>query len=168
MSVQPNKSVEANVSGAIYNDVEINSAKVDSREDSLGNLLFHMHSVHLKPILFAKEETSLQFYEHVGEYTTAFVVSLSITKDTVLTSIIPVIATIIHQLWCFPKKVRTYVIPRFKIVDAYFTLGPRRLSWLFWLLLVLSVCFIAFGAIAGGCKCETYSSYYSSYKQCNR
>lgn len=67
MSVQPNKTMEADVSGAIYNDVEINSAKVDSREDSLGNLLFHMHSVHLKPILFAKEETSLQFYEHVGE-----------------------------------------------------------------------------------------------------
>ena len=149
--------MEANVSEAIYDD-EINYAKIDPRVDSLGNLLFHMHSVHFKPILFAKEETSLQFYEHVGECA-AFVVCLSITKDVVLISI-PVVATVIHQLWCFPKKVRTHVIPRFKIVDAYFTLGPRRLGWLFWLLLVLSVCFIAFGAIAGGCKCP--------YSQCNR
>lgn len=66
--------MEVDVSGAIYkNDTEMNSAKVDSRVDGLGNLLFHMHSVHLKPILFAKEETSLQFYEHVGECA-AFVV----------------------------------------------------------------------------------------------
>lgn len=32
-----------------------------------GNLLYHIHSTYFKPILFAKEETSLQFYDHVGE-----------------------------------------------------------------------------------------------------
>ena len=112
MSVQPNKSMEADVSEAIYDD-EINYAKIDPRVDSLGNLLFHMHSVHFKPILFAKEETSLQFYEHVGECA-AFVVCLSITKDVVLISI-PVVATVIHQLWCFPKKVETRVIQGSKL-----------------------------------------------------
>ena len=71
-----------------------------------------------------------------------------------------VIATTIRQLWCFPKKVQTRVIPRFKIVDAYFTLGPRRLHWLFWDLLLLTVLFITFGALFGGCKeTETYSYY---------
>ena len=34
--------------------------------EATGNLLFHIHSTYFKPILFAKEETSLQFYEHVG------------------------------------------------------------------------------------------------------
>lgn len=35
--------------------------------DATGNLLYHIHSVYFKPLLFAKEETSLLFYEHVGE-----------------------------------------------------------------------------------------------------
>ena len=35
--------------------------------DATGNLLYHIHSAYYKPLLFAKEETSLQFYEHVGE-----------------------------------------------------------------------------------------------------
>ena len=71
----------SDVSGSIDNDVEVNSAKVNSREDGLGNLLFHMHSVHINSILFAKEETSLQFYEHVGEYT-AFVVHVHQLRKT--------------------------------------------------------------------------------------
>jgi hypothetical protein len=33
--------------------------------DGLGKFLFQMHSVHYVPILFAKEEVTLQFYEHV-------------------------------------------------------------------------------------------------------
>ena len=56
------------VTSTIYNNDNISSSKIPARRDGLGNLLFHMHSVHLKPILFAKEETSLQFYEHVGEH----------------------------------------------------------------------------------------------------
>ena len=71
-----------------------------------------------------------------------------------------VIATTVRQLWCFPKKVQTRVIPRFKIVDAYFTLGPRRVHWLFWWLLLFTIFFITFGALFGGCKeTETYSYY---------
>jgi hypothetical protein len=35
--------------------------------ESTGNLLYHIHSTYFKPILFSKEETSLYFYEHVGE-----------------------------------------------------------------------------------------------------
>jgi hypothetical protein len=35
--------------------------------DATGNLLYHIHSVYYKPLLFAKEETSLQFYDHVGK-----------------------------------------------------------------------------------------------------
>jgi len=35
--------------------------------DATGNLLYHIHSTYFKPILFSKEETSLYFYEHVGE-----------------------------------------------------------------------------------------------------
>jgi hypothetical protein len=33
--------------------------------DGLGKFLFQMQSVHYVPILFAKEEVTLQFYEHV-------------------------------------------------------------------------------------------------------
>ena len=36
--------------------------------ESTGNLLYHIHSTYFKPILFSKEETSLYFYEHVGEW----------------------------------------------------------------------------------------------------
>ena len=40
--------------------------------DGVGNLLFRMHSVYRKPFLFAQEETSLQFYEHVGKKSVLF------------------------------------------------------------------------------------------------
>lgn len=43
--------------------------------DGIGKFLFQMHSVHYAPPLFAKEETSLQFYEHV--------VSIICTKKSV-------------------------------------------------------------------------------------
>lgn len=35
--------------------------------NAVGNLLFRMHSLYRMPFLFAQEETSLQFYEHVGK-----------------------------------------------------------------------------------------------------
>ena len=74
-----------------------------------------------------------------------------------------VIANIIHQLWCFPKKCTTLVIPRFKIVDAYFTLSPRRVHRLFWWLLLIAGILIFFGVAYGGCSEQTVSySYWNS------
>ena len=70
MSIQPSKdkSDKPDINSTIYgNRNDTTSSKTPARIDGLGNLLFRMHSVHLKPILFAKEETSLQFYEHVGK-----------------------------------------------------------------------------------------------------
>ena len=51
---------------------EFNSSKkfepsLNFESDATGNLLYHIHSTYFKPILFSKEETSLYFYEHVGE-----------------------------------------------------------------------------------------------------
>ena len=66
-AIEVHKDAPVDVTSTVYNDNNISSSKIPARTDGLGNLLFHMHSVHLKPILFAKEETSLQFYEHVGE-----------------------------------------------------------------------------------------------------
>ena len=43
-------------------------------------------------------------------------------------------------------------IPRFKIVDSSFTLGPRKISSIVWFLLLLSIIFIIIGAALGGCK----------------
>ncbi|KAL7513670.1 hypothetical protein ACHAXN_010922 [Cyclotella atomus] len=48
--------------------------------EGLGRFLFQMHSVHYVPILFFREETTLQFYEQV------------------------VVAIITRKLWCFPKS----------------------------------------------------------------
>ncbi len=59
----------------------------------IGNLLYNLHSTHIKNLLGVMETTSLQFYEHV------------------------VVATITSQLWCFPKKYETIIIPRFKIIQ---------------------------------------------------
>ena len=67
MSVEPNQGLPT------YNDapgvssphtaVPVNNKSVE--HPGVGNLIFHIHSVHFKPILFAKEEVSLQFYEHI-------------------------------------------------------------------------------------------------------
>ena len=91
MSVNPNYTNNGGVGTAVnvYDEPDApgpspasySVPQTKARSDGLGNLLFHMHSVHFKPILFSKEETSLQFYEHV------------------------VVATVIRRLWCFPKKV---------------------------------------------------------------
>ncbi|KAL3775489.1 hypothetical protein HJC23_013540 [Cyclotella cryptica] len=98
--------------------------------DGLGKFLFQMHSLHYTALLFAQEETMLQFYEHV------------------------VVATITTRLWCFPKACQTIVIPRFKIVDASFTFGPRRIPAIVWLLLLISIVFLIAGGSSGGCSAD--------------
>ncbi|KAL7474610.1 hypothetical protein ACHAW6_000577 [Cyclotella cf. meneghiniana] len=95
--------------------------------DGLGRFLFQMHSIHYVPILFAEEETTLQFYEHV------------------------VIGVITTKLWCFPKSSITIVIPRFKIIDASFTFGPRGVPLLVYLLLLIAIVLIGVGSANGGC-----------------
>lgn len=100
----------------------------------LGNLLFHIHSTHFSSIFLATETTSLQFYEHV------------------------VVASVTSQLWCFPQRALTKVIPRFKIVDAQFSLGPRSIPRITWLLLLISIILIIIGAVWGGCKDKCHYS----------
>jgi len=104
----------------------------------LGNLLYNLHSTHIQNLLGAMETTSLQFYEHV------------------------VVATITSQLWCFPKKYQTIIIPRFKIVNTAFSLGPRSVPKIVYLILLISLILIIFGAVNGSCsKCNDSSSFYS-------
>eukprot|EP00569_Conticribra_weissflogii_P004125 CAMPEP_0171330054 /NCGR_PEP_ID=MMETSP0878-20121228/1726_1 /TAXON_ID=67004 /ORGANISM="Thalassiosira weissflogii, Strain CCMP1336" /LENGTH=289 /DNA_ID=CAMNT_0011830239 /DNA_START=160 /DNA_END=1029 /DNA_ORIENTATION=+ len=110
--------------------------------NGLGNLLYHVHSTHMKNLLCAMETTSLQFYEHM------------------------VVATVTSQLWCFPKRYQTIVIPRFKIVNAGFSLGPRSIPVLAYLIIAISLVLIIIGAVNGGCsKCDksSRSSYYYYY-----
>jgi hypothetical protein len=66
-----------------------------------------------------------------------------------------VVATIATRLWCFPERRQTIVIPRFSIVGASFSYGPRNIPLLVWLLLAVSIVLIAIGAGSGGC--DSYS-----------
>eukprot|EP01083_Nonionella_stella_P087935 244838_1 len=165
MSVQPEEGMTENIDVGIhtnegsgtariyedaapYSPASKNTKSTSTRLDGVGNLLYHVHSTHCKSILCAKEETSLQFYEHV------------------------VIATAISRLWCFPKSCQVNVIPRFKIVDATFSLGPRKVPLLVWLLLAAALALIITGATFGGCRsCEdewvdtgSQYDYYGSYE----
>jgi len=109
-------------------------------EEGLGSLLYHVHSTHIKNLLCATETTSLQFYEHM------------------------VVATVTSQLWCFPKKYHVHVIPRFKIVNAAFSLGPRSIPWVVYLFLIAAMILIIIGAVMGGCsKCKDSDGSSSSY-----
>lgn len=105
--------------------------------DGLGNLLFEMHSTMYAAPLFKKLETSLQFYEHVVK------------------------ATVSRKLWCFPERSETVIIPRFKIVDCAFTLGPR-FAFFLWLIMLLSIILISIGTAVGGCK-NTMTTTYEGY-----
>ena len=78
-----------------------------------------------------------------------------------------VIATVTSQLWCFPKRVEVLVIPRFKIVDVEFSLGPRGFPLVAKLLMLLGLLLAIIGGAQGGCtRCndddwsclESYSS----------
>lgn len=127
----------------VYNDVtSLSPAFVNSNNTlstgastvGIGSILYHLYSTHYKSILFATETTSLQFYDHV------------------------VIATLTTQLWCFPKQCQSIVIPRFKIVNAAFTLGPKSIPMAFWVLLLTSLILIIIGVVDGGCSDDYYSS----------
>ena len=53
-------------------DEELSDSKqfdptINLRLEATGNLLYHIHSTYLRGLLCRREETSLQFYEHVGE-----------------------------------------------------------------------------------------------------
>ncbi len=90
------------------------------------------------------ETTSLQFYEHV------------------------VVATITSQLWCFPKKYETIIIPRFKIINTAFSLGPRSIPKIIYMILLISLILIIFGAVNGSCsKCKDPSYWSSSNSNCD-
>ncbi len=41
----------------------------NERVEATGELLYHIHSTYFRGVLCRSEETSLQFYEHVGELT---------------------------------------------------------------------------------------------------
>ena len=78
-----------------------------------------------------------------------------------------VIATVTSQLWCFPKRVEVVVIPRFKIVDVEFSLGPRGIPLVAKLFMLLGLLLAIIGGALGGCtRCndddwyclESYSS----------
>ena len=68
-----------------------------------------------------------------------------------------VIATVTTQLWCFPKRVQVLVIPRFKIVDVAFSLGPRGIPAAALLVMLLGLLLAILGRVGGGCS----SSYYN-------
>ncbi len=108
----------------------------------IGDLLYRIHSTHTKTPTCSFESTSLQFYEHV------------------------VIATVTSKLWCFPKKYQTFIIPRFKIVDAAFSLGPRNIPKIVYFFLLIAFVLIILGAVNGSCtKCKNSNSpsnYFSS------
>jgi hypothetical protein len=40
---------------------------INERVEATGELLYHIHSTYFRGLLCKAEETSLQFYEHVGE-----------------------------------------------------------------------------------------------------
>jgi hypothetical protein len=40
---------------------------INERVEATGELLYHIHSTYFRGLLCRAEETSLQFYEHVGE-----------------------------------------------------------------------------------------------------
>jgi len=108
--------------------------------EKLGNLLYHIHSSHWSSPIGHKETTSLQFYEHV------------------------VVATITRQLWCLPKKCTVEIIPRFKIVNTAFSLGPRGIPKAAAFFLLIGIFLLIAGAATGGCtKCQSGSIYGYSY-----
>jgi hypothetical protein len=70
------------------------------------------------------------------------------------------------KLWCFPKSMKTEVIPRYKIVDATFTYGPKNIPWPVYFLLLLGMLLVIIGLSLGGCReSHSYYDYYydSSY-----
>ncbi len=74
------------------------------------------------------------------------------------------IATVTTQLWCFPERVQVLVIPRFKIVDVAFSLGPRSIPSAAWVIMLLGIILAIIGGVYGGCQCD-YSYY--GYSTCS-
>ena len=75
-----------------------------------------------------------------------------------------VIATVTSQLWCFPKRVEVLVIPRFKIVDVAFSLGPRSIPLAAKLIMLLGLLLAIIGGAQGGCN---DNNWYSSSSSCS-
>mmetsp|Transcript_2161 Transcript_2161/g.4716 ORF Transcript_2161/g.4716 Transcript_2161/m.4716 type:complete len:287 (-) Transcript_2161:219-1079(-) len=131
------RSVEKGVEG----NPPTSSINKSDAVKGLGDLLYRIHSTHTKTPTCSFESTNLQFYEHV------------------------VVATVTSKLWCFPKKYQTFIIPRFKIVNAAFSLGPRSIPKIVYFFLLIALVLIILGAVNGSCtKCKNSNSYsyYSS------
>lgn len=123
-------------------DASMSPAVVGSEKSNgnLGDLLYDVHSKHFTSVFGRREQTDLKFYEHA------------------------VVATHTSQLCCLPKSYEVNVIPRFKIVDATITLGPRSIPKLLtFIIVVIAALLITFGAMNGGCG-ENWS-YYNGYYQ---
>ena len=136
----------------------------------VGSLLFEMHSISHSVPWFVKSETQLQFYEHAVSilswfkskymnmlkwYTTLHLpnwVSIAASLEWV-----QVKAFVSKKLWCLPETSKTVIIPRFKIVDCTFFLGPR-IEFFFWLLMLASIVLLIIGAKAGGCNSNSTST----------
>jgi hypothetical protein len=71
------------------------------------------------------------------------------------------------KLWCFPKSMKTEVIPRYKIIDATFTYGPKNIPWPAYFLLLLGMLLVIIGLSLGGCRDQSYSYYPSLYSYVN-
>ena len=74
------------------------------------------------------------------------------------------IATVTTQLWCFPERVKVFVIPRFKIVDVAFSLGPRSVPAIAKFIMLIGIILAILGGAYGGCgSCPEYSYYSCAY-----
>lgn len=116
-------------------DASLSPAVVGSEKSkgNLGDLLYGVHSKHFTSVFGRREETDLKFYEHA------------------------VVATHTSQLCCLPKSYEVNVIPRFKIVDATITLGPRSIpKFLCFIIVVIAALLITFGTMNGGCDKACY------------
>jgi len=115
-----------NVQDATLSPAIVGSEK--STQGGLGSLLYNVHSKYYTSIFGSKEETDLKFYEHA------------------------VVTTRTTQMCCLPKSYEITVIPRFKIVDASITLGPRSIPRLLtFLIVVVAAVLISVGSMNGGC-----------------
>ena len=123
-------------------DASLSPAVVGSEKSkgNLGDLLYDVHSKHFTSVFGRREETDLKFYEHA------------------------VVATHTSQLCCFPKSYEVNVIPRFKIVDAIITLGPRSIPKLLcFIIVVVAALLITYGTIYGGCGKKCSYGYYDYF-----
>lgn len=140
--LEAGESLQLQAEDASLSPAVVNGKK--SMKGDLGGLLYDVHSKHFTSFFGRREETDLKFYEHA------------------------VVATHTSQLCCFPKSYEVNVIPRFKIVDAIITLGPRSIPKLLcFIIVVVAALLITYGTMYGGCgeKCSyDYWDGYSCYQ----